>query len=291
MSLEFGCILFIKLFYILFIDVIYLLHLNAILIFDNMSSFNNALENIRLGNLALFIVICYIVLSIVSDFYNINITESFYVVILGYFIFMLRGHFQSFKRDVGNVFSKIGLKYILLIVFLNIFLSYGMLYLSMWIVDCFPFLDFLVSFSVPSMSLLSYLPFVNGFIATVIISPISEELIFRGVFLNRLKLYVPIVFAIFISSLLFGALHTFGSMISAIIFAICMAILYLKTENICVPILAHFLNNLFAEIIRIIDVNNILFTNSMIMGLVSFLAIVSAILLIKSIVKELHKIK
>lgn len=256
-----------------------------------MSSFNDALKNIRLRNLAAFIVITYLALSVLAYFNSEIDVNWVYAIVIVYFMFLLRGHSESFKNDVKNVFSKIGLKYILLIVFLNIFLSYGLLYLSMWLMECFPFLDFLVSFSIPSMSVIDYLPFVGTFFATVIVSPISEELIFRGVFLNRLKLFVPTAFAVLISSLLFGALHSFGGMLSAMVFGICMAILYLKTENICVPILAHFLNNLFAEIIRLADVNSILFTDDLVMAIVSLLAIVSAILLVNSISKEWIKIK
>ena len=70
-----------------------------------------------------------------------------------------------------------------------------------------------------------------------------------------------------------------------------MAILYLKTDNICVPILAHFLNNLFAEIIRFSDFNNLLFTNVYVMAIVSIIAIVSAIIIFGSILKEWNKIK
>jgi membrane protease YdiL (CAAX protease family) len=141
------------------------------------------------------------------------------------------------------------------------------------------------------MSLIGSLPILGVFVSTVIISPISEELIFRGVFLNRLKLFIPTLFAVLISSLLFAALHSFGSIISAFVFAVCMALLYLKTENICVPILAHFLNNLFAELIRIADYNNLLFTNGVVMSVVSILAIISAIILLKSITKELNNLK
>lgn len=255
-----------------------------------MSSFNNALKNITLKNLAVFIVVTYAVLYVFANFTGMAVTKWFYVIVIGYFMVMLRGHWKSFRIEAGNVFSKIGLKYILLIVFLNIFFSYGMLYLSGAIINSFPFLDFLIAFGIPSMSLGSYLPGIVGFVATVIVSPISEELIFRGVFLNRLRLFVPTVFAVFISSLLFGALHGFGSMISAVVFAVCMAILYLKTENICVPMLAHFLNNLFAEIIKFADVNNAIFTNGLVIGIFSVLAIISAILLIASIVRELNKI-
>lgn len=253
-----------------------------------MSSFNDALKNIRLRNLAVFIVATYFVLSVLSRFTNGMIgTNLFYVIVIFYFMFMLKGHLQGLKSDFVNVFES-DLKYILLVVLLNILFSYGMLYLSGALISHFPFLDFMVN---PSKSLIDSLPVVGGFIATVIVSPISEELIFRGVFLNRLKLFVPTVFAIFISSLLFGALHPFGSMTSAVVFAVCMAILYLRTENICVPIFAHFLNNLLAEIIRLADVNNVLFTNDLVVGIVSVLAVISAVLLLISIADELNRIK
>ena len=255
--------------------------------FDNMSSFNDALKNIRLRYLAAFIVVCYLVLSLLANFSGFIDTNWVYVLVIFYFMFALRRHFQDFKAEAGSVFSEIALKHILAIVFLNIFFSYGMLYMSILIVECFPSLDFLLGFSIPSMSI-EYLPLLGGFISTVIISPISEELIFREIFINKLELVVPTVFAIFISSLLFGALHSFGSMISAFVFAVCMSILYIKTENICVPILAHFINNLFAEIIRIADINNALFTNGTVMAVVGILAIISAILLVKFIAKELN---
>lgn len=256
-----------------------------------MSQFNDSLKNIKIKNLSIFIIVTYLVLFALSNFNNVVNLNWFYVVIIFYFIFKLRNCFESFKDEVKNTFSKIHLKYVLLIVFLNIFFSYGMLYLADYALNCFPFLDYLVNFSLPSMSLISYFPVFGSFISTIIVSPISEELIFRGVFINRLRLHVPTVFAVLISSLLFGSLHGFGSIISAFVFAVCMAVLYLKTENICVPILAHFLNNLFAEIIRLADVNQLLFTDYWVMGAVSMLAVVSAVLIILSIRDELNKIK
>ena len=132
---------------------------------------------------------------------------------------------------------------------------------------------------------------VGGFIATVLISPISEELIFRGVIFNRLKLIMPTSISILVSSLLFASMHIYGSIIAAFIFAICMAILYVKTDNIAVPIFAHFLNNFLAESIVILDVNNVLFTNTPVILVISFLAIVSAILIVASIFDEWNNLK
>lgn len=250
-----------------------------------MSLFNDNLKDITVLNLTIIILVSYILLYILGQFTDFINQKWIYVIVIVYFIVKLRNS-GDFKNDLSNVFSIVDLKFVLLIVFANIFFSYGMLYAANYFVVMFPSLDFLVNFTVPSMSLISFAPLIS----TVVLSPISEELIFRGVLLNRLKIYVPTVFAVLITSLLFGSLHNFGSITSAIVFAICMAILYLKTENICVPILAHFLNNLFAEIIRIIDVNELLFSNGYVMLIIGIFAIVSAIILLSSIVKELKKL-
>lgn len=255
-----------------------------------MSVFNDNLKNIKLKNIMGFIVISYIILNILGRFTFVN-ERWLYPVIIFYFVFKLRGCFREFKDDFLNVFSKVRLKDILLIVFANIFFSYGMLYLSDIIIALFPSLNFLVGFYIPSKSIFPSLPLIGMFISTVIVSPISEELLFRGVLFNRLKIITPTIFSILISSLLFGALHSFGNIISAFVFGICMAILYIKTENICVPILAHFFNNLFAETIRIFDYNHILFTDNLVMIAVSILALVSFVFLLSSIIAELNKVK
>jgi len=251
-----------------------------------MSRFNDNLADIKITALAIFIIASYFVLYILGEFTVIN-QKWIYVAILLFFAFALRDCFDDFRSDFRNVFSKVELRHILLIVFLNIFFSYGMLYLSDWLAGSFPAADFLFGCNVPSMSLSASLPVLGTFISTVVISPLSEELIFRGVLMNRLKLFTPTIFAVLISSLLFASLHSFGSILSAFVFAICMAILYLKTENICVPILAHFLNNLFAEIIRLADYNQLLFTDFWVMAIVGILALISAVVLISFLVKEL----
>lgn len=256
-----------------------------------MSLFNDALKNITIKEVLIVLIVSYLVLFSLSKFGFHFDEKLIYLISIVYFIFKLRGYGSSFKNDLGNVFSKIQLKYIIFIVFLNIFFSYGMLYFSNWLLNYFPFLNVFVAFSLPSIPLMNVLPIVGSFVSTVIIASVSEELIFRGVFLSRLRLIVPTVYAVLISSLFFGALHNFGSIFSAFVFAICMAILYLKTDNICVPILAHFLNNLFAEIIRLVDVNEMLFNNASVVMIVSLLSVISAIILFVLIFKELNNLK
>ena len=244
-----------------------------------MSLFNEKLKEITLKELLAIIILLFFIHFLINSLNIIRIDYVWiYIFIIFYFIIKLRNDMAGVGDDILSVFSKDTLKLIFIVVVLNIFLSYGFLYLSGYV------LGIVNSFMANSFV-------AGGLFATIIVSPISEELIFRGVFLNRLQLVVPAIFAVLISSLLFAALHSFGSIMSAFVFAICMAILYLKTGNIFAAIFAHFLNNSLAECIVALDVNQMLFSNSFVMATVSVLAIVSAILLAVFIFRELNKIK
>ena len=244
-----------------------------------MSLFNDKLKKITLKELLSLIIILFVIQYFINAL-NIVHIDSFwiYIFIIFYFIFKLKTEIFSIRLDILEVFSPDILKTTLAVVVLNIFFSYGMLYLSNSILDFVPSVNLFNSFLTGSL------------IATIFISPISEELIFRGVFLNRLQLAVPVVFAVLISSLLFAALHSFGSIFSAFIFGVCIAILYLKTDNIFVPIFAHFLNNLFAEIIVVMDPNKILFTNISVVLVMSILAIVSFVIILIFIIGNLKNL-
>lgn len=244
-----------------------------------MSLFNDKLKKITLKELLSLIIILFVIQYLINAL-NIVHIDSFwiYIFIIFYFIFKIRAEIFSVKEDMLEAFSPDILKTVLAVVILNIFFSYGMLYLSNSILDFVPSVNLFNSFLTGSL------------IATIFISPISEELIFRGVFLNRLQLAVPVVFAVLISSLLFAALHSFGSIFSAFIFGVCIAILYLKTDNIFVPIFAHFLNNLFAEIIVVMDPNKILFTNISVVLVMSILAIVSFVIILIFIIGNLKNL-
>ena len=244
-----------------------------------MSLFNDKLKKITLKELLPLIIILFVIQYFINAL-NIVHIDSFwiYIFIIFYFIFKLKTEIFSIRIDILEVFSPDILKTTLAVVVLNIFFSYGMLYLSNSILGI-----------VPSVNLFN--SFLTGtLITTILISPIYEELIFRGVFLNRLQLAVPVVFAVLISSLLFAALHSFGSIFSAFIFGICIAILYLKTDNIFVAIFAHFFNNLFAEIIVVLDPNKILFTNSSVVLIMSILAVVSFVIILFFIIGNLKKL-
>lgn len=92
---------------------------------------------------------------------------------------------------------------------------------------------------------------VFNFIGAVFLAPVMEELMFRGVLLNRLKSRVNLWLAIILSSVAFGLLHAGVSAFGAVVFGIVMSVVYLKTENILTCMGVHFLNNLAASLPRL----------------------------------------
>lgn len=84
----------------------------------------------------------------------------------------------------------------------------------------------------------------------VIVAPITEEFIFRGIILHRWAEKWNIQIAVVASSLFFGVLH--GNAVGLFIFGLAMALLYLKTNRLIVPIIAHTLNNFAVLVIEFI---------------------------------------
>ncbi len=124
-------------------------------------------------------------------------------------------------------------------------------------------------------------------LTVVILSPIIEELLFRGIFLRRFNQELDnLTFAIIISSVLFGLCHGFGGILGAILFGICVSILYVKSGNILVPIFAHFLNNLISFLLAFSGIEYFIYNNQIIIVLIIVLAIVSNIVLFRAIFKE-----
>ena len=84
------------------------------------------------------------------------------------------------------------------------------------------------------------------FINVVLLAPIFEELIFRGMILQVLSKYNRI-FAIFVTSLLFGLLHlNMTQAVPAFFMSLVLCYMCLKTDSILVTILAHAGNNFLA---------------------------------------------
>jgi hypothetical protein len=85
-------------------------------------------------------------------------------------------------------------------------------------------------------------------ILVVTLIPVVEELCFRGIILHRWTLKWGMRKSIILSSLLFGLLH--ADVIGKVMFGFVMAVLYIRTRSLWVPIFCHALNNTAAYVME-----------------------------------------
>lgn len=83
-----------------------------------------------------------------------------------------------------------------------------------------------------------------------IIGPVFEEVLFRYSFINSLKKFNSDKLVIFISSFIFAICHTgITTCIYAFIIGIINSYLYIKKDNILIPIIIHVTANVFVNIL------------------------------------------
>ncbi len=87
-------------------------------------------------------------------------------------------------------------------------------------------------------------PIVSYLLVGVVIGPVAEEILFRGVVYGFLRKW-GVVFALFSSTLLFAGLHGLasGAPLTQIAGGLLFAVSYEKEENLMSPIVIHVLGN------------------------------------------------
>jgi membrane protease YdiL (CAAX protease family) len=89
-------------------------------------------------------------------------------------------------------------------------------------------------------------------IGIVILPPLVEEIVFRGVLLERFAVKWRVGVAVIVSAVFFGILH--ADPVGAGMFGVVTGLLYLRTGSLWPGIIIHFLNNLVALLaIRIVS--------------------------------------
>lgn len=90
---------------------------------------------------------------------------------------------------------------------------------------------------------------------TAIAAPVVEELVFRGFLMDYFFTDQPI-FAILLSGLIFGSIHSstnFISWLMYVVMGIILAVTYNKEKNLAANISLHFLNNLLPSIVFLLS--------------------------------------
>jgi uncharacterized protein len=87
-------------------------------------------------------------------------------------------------------------------------------------------------------------------VVTVVVAPITEEFLFRGIILQRWAEKWGISVALIATSFLFGLLHF--NILGASLFGLIMGLLYIQTKTLWIPIICHFLNNFLASCLSLL---------------------------------------
>ncbi|MCH1960483.1 CPBP family intramembrane glutamic endopeptidase [Romboutsia hominis] len=119
-----------------------------------------------------------------------------------------------------------------------------------------------------SIAMLTYKPYENSLltssgdpiytgniiiviVSVAIIGPILEEIIFRKVLFISISKKYNYKIGILISSILFGIGHSIDKSILASLFGGVLCILYIKYENILIPIFLHIINNSMSIVLKL----------------------------------------
>ena len=261
-----------------------------------VKNFNVRLRTITIKELIVGIILTFI-LSEIMMFIFPEIYESdelFFIVFLLIgallFVWALRGT-KGLDQNIENIFEENTKKEIIYVFLINILFAFLFTFLI-------SSLDFLIALSDPTWTSIWNVDKVDidssvvilDAIGAIIFAPLMEELVFRGVLFNRLKIRTGILPAMLISSFLFAIGHDFGGIISAFLFGICMCILYLKTDNILVPMSVHFINNVIATVLELTGLDIMISQFPLIIPS-TIISVIATIYLIKYIIKETRKLK
>ncbi|ANU12005.1 CAAX protease family protein [Planococcus antarcticus DSM 14505] len=190
--------------------------------------------------------VALIVLDVSDMTFDVISQLVLYVLVPGiYFGYYFRKH----NASVWNVLSYNGIQKwmptLLALVVVSIAFSLSMFWFQLFMLA--PVAPWLVDFMLEALPIPDTPLYIVFTVFTIaMLAPVVEEFMFRGVLLKRMIVRTSVWGGILISSLLFGILHL--DVIGAFLFGIVASLLYLRTNNLLVPILLHIINNSLAAV-------------------------------------------
>lgn len=173
---------------------------------------------------------------------------SLYGALLGWIVWVCRNSGISLRRLVGrwpsghDWLTALGLLAVTMIFSIGSWeiFAYGLALAAPGV------LEFLIE-AVESMPdpTLAYLVAMTA--VTVVVAPVIEEVLFRGILLNRWATKWSVPTAVVATSVAFGFLHAHPVGITVV--GLVAAVLYLRTGSLLIPIAFHAANNLVATIL------------------------------------------
>lgn len=224
----------------------------------SVKDFNIRLRTIRLWELIIAVIVSFLLTGLVEGYFNIESSELEYLLFFCFMMvfFMIATYGTTgFNKDVDDISKPSNIFNILLIVIPNFLLAIVIQSLMSPLDSAFGMIG---SISLPLMDVAygsnNALLFIFGLFSAIVIAPISEELFFRGVLFNRLKIRKGVIFGLVVSSLIFGLCHFnypdhIAHIIYTCLFGMCLCILYLRTDNLLLNMVAHSLYNICSYLV------------------------------------------
>lgn len=258
--------------------------------------FNVRLRTIKIGDLVIGIIIALIFTAILTAFFPV-IDESSSVFLIVFLLIGVLLFVYALKDTTGldknfeSLFEADTKREIIYVLVINLLFAFLFTFLISLVDLIIGFTDptWISMWNVDTIEIDSSVLILDSIVA-IIFAPLIEELVFRGILFNRLKIKTGIIPAMIISSFIFAIGHDFGGITSAFIFGICMCILYLKTDNILVPMSIHFLNNVLATISSLLGIDFMLAQMPWLIGSL-IVTIIGTILLLKYTIRECKELK
>ncbi len=208
----------------------------------------------------------------------IALAISYYLIGFPVFYFMIKGLPEGEKRED----KKLGVWEIVKFCFI----SYSLMYIFNFLTNIFIILISIFKGSEvvnPLQNIIEESSLILTLIFVGILSPIIEEMMFRGIMLNKLRRYGDKV-AIVTTALLFGLFHAnFSQFFYATVLGLIFAYVTLKTGTIKYSIILHIFVNMMGSFIipLIIGDGSNLVAYRCVLFLVLLISIVGLVLLIK----------
>ena len=165
-----------------------------------------------------------------------------------------------------------------------------LLFISIGLIGAIPSMFIMMTYDKHIMNIpmaeTSYLMSIFG----IIVAPISEEFLYRGIILNQLK-ESGYLFSIVISSIYFGVMHGIG-FLHAFIIGLILGLAFILTGNIIWPIIIHFICNITTDLIGYLLLPLLPHMSYIVVSLIIgiILLVIFLIIIIKDKeIKELHK--
>ena len=165
-----------------------------------------------------------------------TITESTAVMLFSILIQNGYAIWKGKKRTNINSFNFTGFSFLIAILLILTVFTSG--YLSS---------ELITFLQLPDISKISKMSLLSKVLGGIILAPILEEILFRGIILEAFLKKYDISKAILFSALLFGTVHfNPPQILSASIFGLILGWIYYRTKSLLPCIFMHFVNNLLA---------------------------------------------